>query len=222
MRAGRQQIGSSLGKMIFHSDDKHRIARKLRGVGKERLNEALAKHGMKGMDADKLAESLSGSKRSTLSSQEMRHVVQALQDVDLAHSSQTAQKMVLTASNQAQDEMKAKVPAGLTPDQIKRKIREMNRERREEANAEEATVAAATTAEEPQGVLDRMRSDVAKANREDREQGTSAAKLGVKAPIGGSAIRDLRDWRQELTLQPKLQIPKQKPPEPPPIAPFQA
>lgn len=220
MRAGRQQIGSSLGKMIFHSDDKHRIARKLRGVGKERLNEALAKHGVKGMDADKLAESLSGSKRNTLSSHEMRHVVQALQDVDLAHSSQTAQKMVLTASNQAQDEM-TKTPSGLTPDQIKRKIREMNRERREEANAEEATAAAAT-ADEPQGVLDRMRSDVAKANREDREQGTSAAKLGVKAPIGGSAIRDLRDWRQELTLQPKLQIPKQKPPEPPSIAPFQA
>lgn len=108
--------------------------------------------------------------------------------------------MVLKASRNAQQELEG---PHLTPEQIKARMKELARERREEANAEDA--------EHQMGILDRMRGAQGRANKIDKAAQEGALLEGLPETSTGSTVRSVREeLRKDLGLQPKIALNKPK------------
>lgn len=199
MRASGKQIGASVGKMIFRGQDEKRIHHRLEKIGGEKLQQALANRGIVDADTREIAQALSGKGRGW-SQSKYKQVVAALQDVGVAQHAKSASSMVLKASRNAQQELEG---PHLTPEQIKARMKELARERREEANAEEEA--------QQMGVLDRMRGAQGRANKVDKAAQEGALLEALPDTSTGSTVRSVRDeLRKDLGLQPKIALPKRK------------
>ncbi len=198
MRASGREIGSSVGRMIFRGQDARRIERRLEKVGADKLKSALAKRGAGDVEIGDIAKAMSG-KEKAWTPLKYKKVVAALQDVEVAQKAKSASAMVLKASRDAQAALEG---PHLSPEQLKVRMKELARERRAEADAEE----------EGLGVLDRMRGAMGRANKAERL--TAQARLEEeRAGATGSAstVRELREsLRKDLGMQPKIRLPKPK------------
>lgn len=161
---------------------------------------------MKGTSVKSMADMLAGKDRG-VSQQELRKTVQVLQDVGLAKNDESASKMVLTASRAASGEGTISLKAVLTPEQYKKHMQKLARERRDE---ERTASAPKTGEEEPLSARDRMRGAQGRANAVGAK-GAAAGSGARNAEHGASeeeGVRELRDsMRKQLDLQPKLVIP---------------
>lgn len=201
MRASGKEIGSSVGRMIFRGQDAKRIERRLEKVGEDKLKAALTKRGAGNVDTKEIAKAMSGEGKGW-SPLKYKKVVAALQDVEVAQKAKSASAMVLKASRDAQKAIEGPI---FTPEQLKARMKMLARERRGEANAEEA-------AAEGAGVLDRMRGAMGRANKAERQ--TAAARLeeaSAGAAEGPKTVRGLREeLRKDLGLQTRIRLPKPK------------
>lgn len=130
-----------------------------------------------------------------------KKVVAALQDVEVAQKAKSASAMVLKASRDAQKVMDEPV---FTPEQLKARMKALARERRGEANAEDA--------EREMGVLDRMRDAMGRANKAERasEHARMEEEMMQGVP-SNSSVRGLREeLRKDLGLQSRIRLPKPK------------
>ncbi len=127
MRESGKAIGASVGRMMFANQSAKRIERHLEKTGGEKLAQALSKRGLGGMKNEDIAKALTGELRGRAgwSQGKMKNVVAALQDAGLAHTEKSASHMVLQASKNIDPEQKERLKA-------------LARERRKEANLEEA------------------------------------------------------------------------------------
>lgn len=217
-RASRQDVGSSLGKMIFHTTDARRMQHKMRSVGKEALQSALEQRGVKGANVKKLTEALTGGKRANLSQYELRKAVTAMQDVGLARKALSADQMVFRAAKDAQDNLRAHDAdfKGLTPEQIRKRMAEMEEQRKREGEKKEEGFAVDQYTDS-RGVMDRARSGVTTSNRSDAGADVTSAPI-ASGDTPGATIRSLRAWQQSMQLQPKMTT---RPSTPPPTLPPQ-
>ncbi len=200
MRASGKEIGSSVGRMIFRGHDAKRIERRLEKVGDEKLKAALIKRGAGDVDTREIAKAMSGDGKGW-SQLKYKKVVAALQDVDVAQKAKSASAMVLKASREAQQALEG---PRFTPEELKARMKMLARERRADADAEEAT--------EGSGILDRMRGAIGRANKV--EQTTTTARLAEESkgePEAERTVRGLREeLRKDLGLQPRMRLPKPK------------
>lgn len=178
--------------MLFHGATEKGVLRKLKGADQVKLSTALERRGLGHLSHEKIAEALSGKNKAGLRQGELKGIVEALQHAGAAPSARTASQMVLQASRDAQLEANP----GLTKQAIKARLKNIAREQREEANAEEAS-------KDSMGVLDRMRGDLGRANKSE------APFVEETKAEGEQTIRQLRDsWRKSIELQPKIPMPK--------------
>ncbi|MCC6563664.1 hypothetical protein IT087_02120 [Candidatus Uhrbacteria bacterium] len=200
MRASGKQVGASVGKMLFGGQDAKRIQHRLEKKGGEKLQQALIKRGVTDVDTKDIAKALAGESRGGWSQSRYKQVVAALQDVGMAQKAKSASSMVLKAARNAQQTLDG---PHLTPEQIKARLKELARERRSEANAEES--------EAQMGVLDRMRGAQGRANKVDLAA-QEGALLESQNPFSEtSSVRDVRDQlRKDLGMQPKIALNKPK------------
>lgn len=209
-RASRQAIASTLGKRLFRTDKAVKIEKKLKSIGDEKLKKTLAMHGVKNMDAETLSQVFAGGKRTHVSEFELRKIVSALQDkeVHLVSGARAADKIVLTAMREAQEENKGQL-RGLSPEQIKLRLKELARERRQEADQEQTLSGTSEHDQSAMGILDRMRGAMGRANQD----GSQPAETTVKAtrvddlPSGSaSSLMNKSSWRKDMQLQPKMTL----------------
>jgi hypothetical protein len=201
MRASGKEIGTSVGKMVFRGQDAKRIERRLEKVGDEKLKAALTKRGAGDVGRREIAKAMSGEGKGW-SQLKYKKVVAALQDVEVAQKAKSASAMVLKASRDAQPSLEG---PRLTPEQLKARMKGLARERRGEANAEEA-------AAEGTGVLDRMRGAMGRANKAERmtAQAHLEEEAGAEVSSEGT-VRSLREsLRKDLGMQPRIRLPKPK------------
>lgn len=195
-RASRSAVGASVGKMVFHGQSAKRIERQLKSVNQDKLKAALGRRGMATTANKDIAKVLAGESRAGWNQARLRDVVEALQEVGLAKGEKSASEMVLKASRNAQMDANP----GLSEGAVKARLKGLARERREEANAEEAG-----TGQESMSVLDRMRGAMGRANK------VQGAQPAAESPdeTANATVRKLRETaRQDMKLQPKLVIPK--------------
>jgi len=188
MRASKKAVGSHVGRMIFNSGSKRTIERRLNKANQGDLRKSLQLRGLGEVKNEDIAKVMAGEHRAGWSQHKMRQVVEALQDAGVARTARTASQMVTQASRDAQLETKAG-------------MKRLARERRREANEEEAGPHGA------EGVLDRMRGAMGKANKVDTRGAiahtpseSSVTKSDRKKPFKGG----------KLELQPKIAIPKKE------------
>lgn len=199
MRASGKQVGASVGKMLFRGQDEKRIHHRLEKIGGEKLQQALANRGIVDADTREIAQALSGKGRGW-SASKYKQVVAALQDVGMAQQAKSASAMVLKASRNAQQELDG---PHFTPEQIKARMKQLARERRQEANAEESS--------DQMGILDRMRGAQGRANKIDKAAQEGALLEALPETSTGSTVRSIREeLRKDLGLQPKIALPKPK------------
>jgi hypothetical protein len=195
MRSSGKAIGQSVGRMIFAGQSSKRIEHNLNKVGAEKISAALSKRGVSGIEMKDIAEAMTGKQRGRAgwSQGKLTHVVEALQEVGIAHAEKSASHMVLQAAKNL--EPATVMEPHLSEAQLKAKFKEEARERREEANAEEAE-------SHPIGVLERARSAIGPAN------------VAMPEPPGQeTSIRETRDQlRKSIELKPEIRIPKPKNP----------
>ncbi len=186
--------------MLFAGRSAKVIQHHLEKKGGEKLQQALVKRGVTGVDTKDIAKALSGESRGSWSQSRYKQVVAALQDAGLAQTAKSASAMVLKASRNAQQELDG---PHLTPEQIKARLKDLARERRSEAETEEA--------EHQMGVLDRARGAQGRANKVDLAA-QEAALLESKLPASEtSTVRKVREeLRKDLGLQPRIALPKPK------------
>lgn len=198
-RASNRDIGSNVGRMVFHGQGSHSIKRALGSVDQGKMKDALSRRGLGSMSHEELAKVLSGEHRAGLDQAKLRGVVEVLQDVGLARKARSASQMVLQASKDAQ----AAANPGLSREAVKARMKGLAVERREEANAEETAAA-----ESPMSVLDRMRGAMGRANKK-----ADASSQPMQAQESeGRTVRQIREsMREDLKLRPAL-IPPKKPP----------
>lgn len=189
MRASGKEIGASVGKMLFGGQDAKRIQHRLDKKGGEKLQQALVKRGVTDVDTKEISKALSGESKRLWSQNRFKQVVAALQDSGLAHAAKSASSMVLKAARNAQQELEG---PQLTPEQIKARLKILARDRRSEAEAEEAS--------HEVGILDHMRGAQGRAN-----------KVSENAKAEEPTVRGTREQlRQDMGLQPKIVLPKPK------------
>lgn len=177
-----------MGRMIFSSGSKQTIERRLNKANQGDLRKSLQLRGLGEIKNEDIAKVMAGEHRAGWSQHKMQQVVEALQDAGVARKTRTASQMVTQASRDAQLETKAS-------------MKSLARERRREANEEEGG------AHGTEGILDRMRGAMGKANKVGA-QGTTAdssselvaAKRDRVHPFGG----------ERINLQPKLAISKKE------------
>lgn len=205
-RASRQDVGSSLGKMLFRTTNARQVQHKLQSVGKAALQSALEQRGVKGANVKKLTEALTGGKRANLSQYELRKAVSAMQDVGLARKALSADQMVFRAAKDAQDVLRAHDAdfKGLTPEQIRKRMAEMEEQRKREGEKKEEGFAVDQYTDS-RSVMDRARSGVTTSNRSDGgSTGGSTVPPMTAGDTPGATIRSLRAWQQSMQLQPKM------------------
>jgi hypothetical protein len=200
MRSSGKAIGQSVGRMIFAGQDAKKIESNLtRKVGGVRLQAALSKRGVSGVAAKDIAEAMTGKQRGRAgwSQGKLKSVVEALQEVGVAHSEKSASHMVLQAAKNI--EPAEVIAPHMSENQLKARIQETSRERRAEANAEEAS-------DEHMGVMDRARGSMGRANA----AGLAAELSGpAGAKANDQSVREVREQlRQTIKLQPKIRITK--------------
>jgi len=200
MRSSGKAIGASVGRMIFAGQSAKRIEHNLTTkVGNEKLHAALTKRGVTGVEAKDIAKAMTGEIRGRAgwSQGKLKNVVEALQEVGVAHAEKSASHMVLQAAKNI-------APAAveephMSADQLKARYKEMSRERREEANAEE-------TGDEHLGVLDRARGAMGRANASSNQTPPAEAETTEERP---DAVRQVREQlREKMDLRPEIRVPK--------------
>ncbi len=159
LRASNRDIGTSVGKMIFHGKTAKGIMRSLKGADQSKLSKSLERRGLGHLSHEKIADVLSGKDRAGLRHGELKGIVESLQSSGLASAKRTASEMVTQASREAQ----LKANPGLTPEAIKRRLKGIAVEQRVEANLEEQ-MKQAPAGESVSGILDRMRGAQGRAN----------------------------------------------------------
>lgn len=159
----------------------------VRKIDTPEFREALRRRGGGDLSVERVAKALIGKDRAGLTVRDMKHAVAALQDADLAKHVRTASEMVLTASREAQEH----VPAFRTPQERAVFMQRLAKERRTEANAEEA----AKTTEEggTQGLLDRMRiqmrgRSLEEEEEEDRSDGDAPSSARTFLPLAPKTV----------------------------------
>ena len=193
-RASNVDIGSGIGKMIFHGQSAKRIERSLGKIDKEKMKSALSRRGLGAKDHKEIAKVLTGEHRAGWRHSDLKNLVEALQDVKLARTAKTAREMVLTASRDAQ----LKANPGLTAGAIKNRLKRIAQEQRAEAEA-------APVDEHDMSVLDRMRGAAGRANKMER---VASSATREDEPANKSVRKMREEIRQEMNLQPKIVIPK--------------
>lgn len=193
-RASNQDIGTNVGKMIFHGQSAKHIEHALGSVDKGKMKDALSRRGLGGKDHKEIAKVLSGENRAGWRHSELKNLVEALQDVKIAKHEKTASQMVLMASREAQ----LKANPGLTAGAIKNRLKRIAQEQRAEAEA-------APVDEHDMSVLDRMRGAAGRANKASSEQ---RAENSSEEPANTSVRKMREEIRQEMKLQPKFVVPK--------------
>ncbi len=196
-RASNVDIGSGIGKMIFHGQSAKRIERSLGKIDKEKMKSALSRRGLGAKDHKEIAKVLTGEHRAGWRHSDLKNLVEALQDVKLARTAKTAREMVLTASRDAQ----LKANPGLTAGAIKNRLKRIAVEQRAEAEGGETTEAGS----ENMSVLDRMRGAAGRANKMER---VASSATREDEPANKSVRKMREEIRQEMNLQPKIVIPK--------------
>jgi len=159
MRSSGKAIGQSVGRMIFAGQSAKHIERNLMNkVGEEKLHAALSKRGITDVKAEDIAKAMTGETRGRAgwSQGKLKNVVEALQDVGVAHAEKSASHMVLQAAKNIEKPVEQ---PHMSENQLKARLQEMSRERREEANAEQA---AAVPAEgrSVRDIREQMRKDL--------------------------------------------------------------
>ncbi|MCE9586323.1 hypothetical protein K8R04_03320 [Candidatus Uhrbacteria bacterium] len=193
-RASNQDIGTNVGKMIFHGQSAKRIEHTLGTVDKGKMKDALSRRGLGGKDHKEIAKVLSGEHRSGWRHSELKNLVEALQEVKIAKHAKSAGEMVLMASREAQ----LKANPGLTAGAIKARLKRIAQEQRSEAEA--------VPSEREMTVLDRMRGAAGRANKVDRASQMETPSADEPA---NKSVRKMRDEiRQEMNLQPRIVVPK--------------
>ncbi len=183
MRASKKAMGSHVGRMIFSSGSKRTIERRLNKANQSDLKKSLKMRGLGEIKNEDIAKVMAGEHRAGWSQHKMRRVVEALQDAGVARKARSASQMVTQASRDAQLE---------TKDSMKR----LARERRREANMEEA-------GKGTEGILDRMRGAMGKANKVG--SGSAVSERKIENDERANPFE-----RQQMKLQPKLRIPKEE------------
>ena len=199
MRSSGKAIGASVGRMIFAGQSSKRIEHHLSQVGQDKIHAALSKRGVTDVKIEDIAKAMTGETRGRAgwTQGKLKNVVEALQDVGVAKSAKSASHMVLQASKNIEKSV-VEVPH-MSEAQLKARYKQVSRERREEANAEE-------DGEQHLGVLDRARGAQGRANATGVEKAISEAELEQG---DAKTVRQTREeLRKDLQLQPKIRINK--------------
>jgi len=192
-RASNVDIGSGVGKMIFHGQSAKRIEHSLGKIDKEKMKSALSRRGLGGKDHKEIAKVLTGEHRSGWRHSDLKNLVEALQEVKVAKHAKSAGEMVLMASRDAQ----LKVNPGLTAGAVKNRLKRIAQEQRAEAEA--------PVDEHKMSVLDNMRGAAGRANK----VGARLTDPTSQQEPANASVRKMRDEiRQEMNLQPKIVVPK--------------
>jgi len=198
MRSSGKSIGASVGRMIFAGQSSKRIEHHLSQVGPEKIHAALSKRGVTDVKIEDIAKAMTGETRGRAgwTQGKLKNVVEALQDVGVAKSAKSASHMVLQASKNIEKPVEA---PHMSANQLKARYKQMSRERREEANAEE-------DGQEHLGVLDRARGAMGRANAASVENPPLEEEAEKD---GGNGVREAREQlRKNIELQPKIRVPK--------------
>ncbi|MCC7523151.1 hypothetical protein IT407_05160 [Candidatus Uhrbacteria bacterium] len=193
-RATKKDLGVSMGKIIFHGQDAKRIERRLSKIDQTKMKDALSRRGISGIDNRDIAKVMAGEHRSGMSQSMLKNVVEALQEVGVARKAKSASQMVLKASKDAQDTLNP----GLTNQAVKARLKNLARERRQEADA--------VPQEESMSILDRMRGAMGRANKVGSTEPVDETQN--EAPANATVRKIRESAREDLKLRPKLVIPK--------------